>query len=408
MIKSSIKSSLIVLIAATCILSCSINNTKVSGEIKTTNTKYNGHNASWLASSWGISQRVDGGYRLDKSAKSSNWQAGAKQIVKNLPLAGHVITSFTHPAHAYLYTLRTNNRVDVAAIHPDMVPSLKNEKIILDVIDIYRKAGKKVILYLNAAGPSMIKDGSADSDIKRAWEAYYMSQWNGDEGAAWRNLVLGYAERFNGLVDGYWIDNARKLPGDLSNFIATLRSVDPTLSIAVNRSKSYFTDVKGEYIYVDSDGINDSNNTDYKIVKHVPLDEFSDFTAGHVTPLGRGAPPNSWGYEEYTIPDMAQTPWASFKGGKQVLKHAWFPIRERWSVAKTKLVFDVEQAYRFTRSITDNGAAMTWSTTQFKGAMKPDEMKIMIEINNRMTQIPKEVFKSYKRPKGGFLKGTKS
>lgn len=410
MIKSSIQSSLIILIATTCILSCSINGTKGSingskdsGEIKPTSTKYNGDNASWLASSWGISQRVDGGYRLDKSAKSSNWQAGAKQIVKNLPSAGHVITSFTHPAHAYLYTLRTNNRVDVAAIHPDMVPSLKNEKIILDVIDIYRKAGKKVILYLNAAGPSMIKDGSADSDIKQAWKAYYMSQWNGDEGAAWRNLVLGYAERFNGLVDGYWIDNARKLPGDLSKFIATLRSVDPTLSIAVNRSKSYFTDAKGEHIYVDSDGINDSNKTDYKIVKHVPLDEFSDFTAGHVTPLGRGAPPNSWGYEEYTIPDMAQTPWTSFKGDKKVLKHAWFPIRERWSVAKTKLVFGVEQAYRFTRSITDNGAAMTWSTTQFKGAMKPDEMKIMIEINKRITQVPKSKFKPYKRPQGAYL-----
>lgn len=405
MLNRKIKWSLLLLITTTSIFSCSINGKNTTGLAKNTDTDYqsNERNADWLAGSWGISQRVDGGYRLDKSAKSSNWQAGAKQIVKKLPSAGHVITSFTHPAHAYLYTLRKNNRVDVAAIHPKMVPTLENEKIIFDVINVYRKAGKKVILYLNAAGPSMITDGSADSDIKRAWQQYYKSQWNGDEGAAWRNLVLGYAERFNGLVDGYWLDNARKLPGDLSKFIAMLRSVDPTLSIAVNRSKEYFTDAKGNPIYVDSDGINDKNKTDYKIIKHVPLDEFSDFTAGHVTPLGRGAPPNSWGYEEYTIPDMARTPWVSYKKGKDVIKHGWFPVRERWSVSKTKRVFEVEQAYRFVRKITDSGAAMTWSTTQKKGYMMPDEMKIMTEINKRMTQVPKAPFKAYKRPKGASL-----
>lgn len=414
--KNKIKWSLLALVATTCILGCNVSSQETVELTKQTNNKnqnqnqnqYSNSNANWLAGSWGISQRVDGGYRLDKSAKSSNWQAGAKQIVKNIPGAGHVITSFTHPAHAYLYTLRKNNRVDVAAIHPKMVPTLENEKIILDVINIYRKAGKKVILYINAAGPSMIKDGGPDSDIKRAWTKYYKSQWSGDEGAAWRNLVLGYAERFNGLVDGYWIDNARKLPGDLSKFIAMLRSVDPTLSIAVNRSKEYFTDVKGNHLYVDSDGINDENKTDYKIVKHVPLDKFSDFTAGHVTPLGRGAPPNSWAYEEYTIPDMAKTPWKNYKENKDVLKHAWFPIRKRWSVAKTDLVFEVEQAYRFVRTITDNGAAMTWSTTQKNGYMMRDEMKIMTEINKRMSQVPKAPFKAYKRPEGASLVKEKS
>lgn len=410
--KNKIKWSLLALVATTCILGCNVSSQETVKSTKQTNNQnqnqHSDSNANWLAGSWGISQRVDGGYRLDKSAKSSNWQAGAKQIVKNIPSAGHVITSFTHPAHAYLYTLRKNNRVDVAAIHPKMVPTLENEKIILDVINIYRKAGKKVILYINAAGPSMIKDGASDSDIKRAWTKYYKSQWNGDEGAAWRNLVLGYAERFNGLVDGYWIDNARKLPGDLSKFIAMLRSVDPTLSIAVNRSKEYFTDVKGNHLYVDSDGINDKDKTDYKIIKHVPLDTFSDFTAGHVTPLGRGAPPNAWAYEEYTIPDMAKTPWKSYQGDKGVLKHAWFPIRKRWSVAKTDLVFEVEQAYRFVRTITDNGAAMTWSTTQKNGYMMPDEMKIMIEINKRMSQVPKAPYKPYKRPKGASLVKAKS
>ncbi|MHA2939046.1 hypothetical protein ACXJY6_12235 [Vibrio sp. RC27] len=360
--------------------------------------------ASWLEGSWGITQRVDGGYKLDASAGSSDWQAGAEEIVANIPAAGHVITSFTHPAHAYLFTLRTNNNIDVAAIHPEMVPAIEHEQIILDVIDIYRDAGKKVILYLNAAGPSMAEE-RGDPEIQEAWEDYFNDEWDGDEGAAWRNLVLGYAERFDGLVDGYWLDNASNLPGELSEFIEMLRSVDPTLAIAVNKSKAYFTDEDGNFLYVDSDGTDDEDDSDYKIVKHVPLNEYGDFTAGHVTPLGRGAPPNSWGYEEYTIPDMAETPWESYDGSNNTLKHGWFPIRNSWSGSNADLVFEVEQAYRFVRTITDDGAAMTWSTTQTDGYMTSDEMDIMIEINDRMTQSPKADYAEYVRPEGAYLVG---
>jgi len=358
---------------------------------------------SWLASSWGVTQRVDAGYKLDETADRSDWVAGAEQIVANIPSAGHVITSFTHPARGYLFTLRENNNVDVAAaIHADMVPTLANEQIIFDVIDVYRKAGVKVILYLNTAGPSMAED-RGDPDIKVAWESYYNSEWDGDEGAAWRDLVLGYAERFDGLVDGYWLDNVSNLPGELSDFIAMLRSVDPTLSIGVNLDKDYFKDDNGDFLFVDSDGRHDKDETDYKIVKHAVNNEYTDFTSGHITPLGQGAPPNSWAYEEYTIPDMVETPWDTYDGSHYALKHAWFPIRDSWSVYSADLVFEVEQAYRFTRTITDGGAAMTWSTTERKGYMSKDEMEIMVEINARMTQRPKEDYEEYDRPRGAKL-----
>lgn len=363
---------------------------------------YSAYNASWLAGSWGITQRVDGGYKLDASADSSDWQAGAKEIVENIPAAGHVITSLTHPAHAHLFTLRSNNNVDVAAIHPDMVPTLENEQIIFDVIDIYREAGKKVILYLNAGGPSMASD-RGDDEIQEAWETYYNSEWDGDEAAAWRNLVLGYVERFDGLVDGYWLDNVNNLPGELSDFMAMLRSVEPTLAIAVNKDKAYFTDDDGNFLYVDTDGLDDDDESDYKIVKHIPLNEYGDFTAGHITPLGQGAPPNSWGYEEYTLPNMAETPWESYDGSSYTLKHGWFPIRDSWSGSTADLVFEVEQAYRFVRTITDGGATMTWSTTQSNGAMPDDEMEIMIEINDRMTRSPKADYEAYERPEGAYL-----
>jgi len=410
MIKNKINLSLFVLFVITALSSCGGNertDDSSGGNSGDSLGEISEYNANWLASSWGVTQRVDGGYKLDASAGSSNWQDGATEIVTKIPSAGHVITSFTHPAHAYLYTLRTNNKVDVAAIHPDMVPTLENEQIIFDVIDIYRKAGKKIILYLNAAGPSMAAE-RGDPEIQEAWEAYYVSEWDGDEGAAWRNLVLGYAERFDGLVDGYWLDNASNLPGSLSDFVDMLRSVDPTLTIAVNKSKAYFTDDEGNFLYVDSDGLDDPDETDYKIIKYAPTNAYSDFTAGHITPLGQGAPPNSWGYDEYTIPEMAATPWDTYEdSGIDTLKHAWFPIRDSWSGSSAELMFEVEQAYRFVRKITDGGAAMTWSTTQKRGYMPADEMEIMVEINDRMTQSPKADYELYVRPEGAYLVGEK-
>ncbi len=63
-----------------------------------TDYPYSEYNASWLAGSWGITQRIDGGYKLDASANSSDWVAGANEVVANIPSAGHVITSFT-PLH---------------------------------------------------------------------------------------------------------------------------------------------------------------------------------------------------------------------------------------------------------------------------------------------------------------------
>jgi len=399
-IKDKIKFSLFALTITFGLFACAGSDSNNSDDISD-------RRASWMAGNWGVTHRVDGGYKLDNSAGSSDWQAGAEEIAKNIPNASYVITSFTHPAHGYLFTLRTNNNLDVSDIHADMVPTLENEQIILDVIDIYRNAGKKVILYLNLGGPSMAAERN-DPDIQAAWEAYYESEWDGDEGAAWRNLVQGYAERFDGLVDGYWLDNANNLAGEVSDFIEMLRDIDPTLSIAFNSSKNYFTDDDSNYLYVDSDGLDDEDEKDYKIVKHLVSNEYMDFTNGHVTPLGQGAPPNSWAYEEYTIPHMIETPWDTYDdtdSDTYGLKHGWFPIRDSWSGSSAELMFDVEQAYRFVRTITDGSAAITWSTTQKRGAMPDDEMDIMIEINDRMTQSPKVDYVEYERPAGAYLVG---
>ena len=365
-------------------------------------------NADFLSGSWGVRFNVNGGIRLDQT-DDYQWVAGAQQIVDNLPAVGHVITNFTHPAHGYYYTLRDNPYVDVAnEIHPGMVPSLANEQIILDAINIFKSAGKKVILYVNGAGPSVIQGNidATEAGIITGWQNYYTNNFNGDEGLAWQNLARGYFERFEALgVDGYWIDNLSNLPGDLDAFIAMIRDVHPNAAIATNLTKSYIKDDNGEDILVDSDATIDEDPTDYRVFFLEANDPHMDFTAGHPTPLGQGAPPNSWAYEEFTFPLIIENPWSSYDGSKQTLKHYFCPIRDRWSVASADLVFEVEQAYRFARTFTDAGAAITWSTTITDGFITSDEMTIMQEINNRMLQTPKPDYIPYVRPVGAYLVG---
>jgi hypothetical protein len=363
--------------------------------------------ADFLSGSWGVRFNLNGGIRLDNTS-NYDWVAGAQEIVDNLPNVGHVITNFTHPAHGYYYTLRDNPYVDIANdIHPAMVPTIENEEIILDVISIFKNAGKKVILYVNAGGPSNLQsDSDEELEIKAAWEAYCNANFDGDTGLGWKTLAKGYFERFKGLADGYWIDNLSSLPDvEVSDFVAMIREVDPNVAIATNLTKSYLKDGNDNKIEVDSDGINDEDPTDYNIFLLEANDPYMDFTAGHPTPLGQGAPPNSWAYEEFNFPLITESPWSSYDESKQTLKHYFIPIRERWSVASADLVFEEEQAYRFVRTFTDALATMTWSTTITNGFISDDEMSIMQEINNRMVQSTKPDFVPYVRPKGAFLVG---
>ena len=364
-------------------------------------------NAASLSGSWGVRLNLFGGFRLDNTSNDFDWVGGAQEIVDNLPAVGHVITNATHPAHGYYYTLRDNPYVDIAnEIHPAMVPTLENEQIILDIIDVIKASGKKVILYLNGAGPGHLQGSSAvELEILAAWEAYYNLEFDGDEALAWRTLVKGYVERFDGLADGYWLDNLVNLPGELSDFVGVLREVDPNLIIFTNGDPNFVMNEINEPIYVDSDEINDQDTTNYLVRNFKISDPYMDITGGHPTPLGQGAPPNSWAYEEFLFPLIVEKPWGSYDGSKEALKHYFCPIRDRWSVASADLQFEVEQAYRFVRTLTDAGAAITYSTTQTGGLITDDEMAIMQEINDRMMQSPKPDFEPYVRPEGAYLVG---
>lgn len=364
--------------------------------------------AAFLSGSWGATFPVFGGERLDvEVAGGYNLVSGAQELVDELPTVGHVITNLSYFAHSHYFPMSKNSYVDIATeIHPSIVPSSPNDEIIFDVLKIFKEADKKIILYI-----STNYFERADAEIQNAWEAYYTTKFDGDEYAAYENLIKGFIEEVKDYADGYWLDTTSLLANDgkLDEFVAMIKETDPGAAVSANYQKNYFVDENNDFILVDTDGVDDTNATDYKIVLHEPLNALQDFTNGHVTPLGQGAPPNSFGYEEYTIPNMVAEPWFDFEG-KSVLKHAWFPVRKRWHVPTQPLVFEVEQAYRFAKRIKDGNAAITFANTIENGGsnaghMMADEMAIMKEINKRLLMNPVPIYESYVRPNGASLVG---
>ncbi|WP_430934176.1 hypothetical protein [Saccharicrinis sp. 156] len=372
-----------------------------------------------LQGSWGARLYVRGGETLDDYVKPDSdggrgydYVAGAKEIIISYPTMGHIVTNATNNAKAHLWTLRTNENVDVvmgasgSVIDEEFVPSLANEHVIIDVINEFKNANKIVILYLNGMSPAE----RATADGAAAWNKYVDNYFGGNEHKAWMNLCEGYIKRFAKMgVDGYWIDAFSSYPGDdteREEFVQMIRNVDPDIMISTNYEKDYFTDENGVQLKVDSDGVDDAKDIDYKIIKLTARDPWSDFTAGHITPLGQGAPPNSWAYEEFTVPDIQSSPVTSYDGSKQATKHLFLPIRSTWSSEKSNLMFEGEQAYRFVKNITDAGGAVTFSTTtDTDGTTMEDEETVLKYVNQQLeaNAAPSE----YVRPEGAFLVGEK-
>ena len=361
-------------------------------------------NVDWLLGSWGVTFPVFGGERLDAEVASGSELAnGAQELVDELVTVDYVITNLSYFAHSHYFPMSANTNVDVAnEIHPSMVPSAANDEIIFDVLQIFKNSGKKIILYIST---NYLDRASAET--KASWLAYYTNNFGGNEYLAYRDLIQGFVENVKDFADGYWFDTTGELiaDGNYDDFVDMFREADPTALMGCGGGS--YLEIDGATVYVDSDGIDDEDPIDYKIFLNTPSGT-EDFTKGHVTPLGQGAPPNSWAYEEFTIPDMVAEPVVE-KDGKPVVKHAWFPIRKRWHVPSQPIVFGTEDAYRFVRRITDAGAAMAFATTTDdkvrKGHMMTDEMTIMKEIDRRLRMEPEPDYIPYTRPPGARLVG---
>jgi len=366
------------------------------------------HPAQWLAGSWGVTFPVFGGERLDEEvADGYDHRAGAQEIVDELPAVGHIICNLSYFAHSHYFTLRLNDNLDVATeIHESLVPSLENEQIIFDVLQTFKDAGKKVILYI-----STNYFDRADDETHEAWVDYYTREFDGDEYAAYRFVVQGFISRIKDYADGYWLDTTTKLKSDghLDDFYSMIRALDPGAAITGGGGNSTLRDENGEEIETESNGFDDEDTVTHVIRIYVPEEEREDFTNGHVVGLSSGMLPTSWAYDEFTIPDMVAAPWVYYDTDSTI-KHAWFPVRENWHVPQKELLAEVEQAYRFVKSITDAKAGITFATTTDngitkKGYMMSDEMAIMKEINNRLLTNPVPAYEPYFRPPGAYLLG---
>ncbi|WP_339881473.1 T9SS type A sorting domain-containing protein [Polaribacter vadi] len=367
-----------------------------------------GHIAAWLSGSWGVTFPIYGGERLDSEVKGGyNYIAGAQEIIDELPATGHIITNLSNFAKSYYFTLRGNENVDIAAeIDESFVPSLENEAIIFDVLQMFRNAGKKNILYISTNYFDRL-----DDETHALWVTYYTNKFAGNEYLAYRDLVQGFILRTKNYADAYWLDTTSALndDGHLEDFVQMIRDAHPGCAVSVTGVGAAYFQKDDEFMLVDSDGLDDEDERDYKIIKFEAVNTYQDFTRGHVTPLGQGAPPNSWAYEEFTIPAMEENPWSTFEGNV-VLKHAWFPMRDKWHVSSANLQFGIEDAYRFAKKLVDAKAGVTFATTindigSGKGFMTPDEMVIMKEINNRLLSNPMPDYEPYVRPEGAYLVG---
>ncbi len=390
-----------------------------------------------LKGSWGGRFYVRGGEDLDEyvaseadGGKAYDYIAGAQEMANNYPTMGHVMTNGTNNANSQLWTLRTNPNVDTvmgaenSVVDEEFVPSLENEQIIIDVINILKTGGKKVILYVNSLSPA----SRATEEGAVAWNNYVDTYFEGDGHAAWMNYCEGYIKRFTELgVDGYWFDafgsyNSNKQPEEddevstfeqRAEFIQMVRNAAPNTMISTNIDKDSFVDENGDLMKVDTDGIDeavgvdgtdDDPNRDYAIIKMTATNPWSDFTAGHITPLGQGAPPNSWAYEEFTVSDIEESSISIYENEKQTLKHLFLPIRATWSSERSDLMFDNDQAYRFAKRITDAGGAVTFSnTTSTDGTTSDDEVEILTFLNEQFELNAEATV--YERPLGAFLVG---
>ncbi|WP_344931021.1 carbohydrate-binding protein, partial [Aquimarina addita] len=365
-------------------------------------------NIEWMEGSWGARLYVRGGANLDQYVddKGYDYVAGAQEMVDKYTTMGHVLTNMTQNARTNRFTLRYNPNVAAkkgnakAIIHEDFVPSEENEQVIIDVIKIFKDAGKKVLLYLNLKEFTEVDTSTAAAN---AWYAYVNQYFDGDEYAARTNLMEGYMKRFKEMgVDGYWLDaaamNERNIP-----LVAMMRELDPNMVFSINTDKSVFKNPDGSNMTVLLDGCNDDDPDPYGVIKYAMNDVEGDFTGGHIFPLGQGGRGDSWAHDEFTIADIQEDNYQLFQG-KNILKHMFMPMRQQWSVANATLRMDNETAYRMTKKITMAGGAITFSGTTTDGTIIADEDAVLTYVNQKMKQNVID-YDPYVRPACSFLVG---
>lgn len=340
---------------------------------------------------------------------NTNPDSAALEIVRELPVVGHVIANLSGFAQGNRFQIRGNTRVDIATeIHPNIVATPEFEERAMNAYKTIHESGRKVILYIAAEHFQKL-----EGEEKVGWLDYCNREFDGDEGAAYRHVIQGFVERTREFADGYWLDHVQPGTENLSKLVGAIREVHPDAILTLNDNFSWIYLGDGKHLRVDSDGVDDEDTTDYLVILYENWNNLSDMTCGHV---GHG-PLTSWAYDEKALPNIEENVWSygiRHNTGYPVLKHLWFPIRGKYHAGNCNIEQNIETMYRWTRRVIDNGGAMTWSTTgeyrkwpnlKPKGMMMPDEMELMKELQARLLSSPMPDYEPYVRPEGAHFVG---
>jgi len=220
-------------------------------------------NLDVISGSWGLGWRLQGGQitntPVDGAAickQFDNFKNKPKYIILNLsnPADGGFWTS----THSILNTLSPNDR---------MTPKI--DQFMYLIKGVKETCGLKVIVYVASEGPAKLLHG-CKGDKKCEARATAVKAWvknkygNSDKDSMIKffanDIMSEYAQKFKGLIDGYWFDHC--IPSLCSTTLVnkSVKSKDPDAIIAYNIASQKAP------IKIDS--------------------KYSDYTSGHPNPIG--------------------------------------------------------------------------------------------------------------------------
>ncbi|MDF7807254.1 Ig domain-containing protein [Pontiellaceae bacterium B12219] len=319
--------------------------------------------ADWLSGKWGIGWR----FRADEKDEIANWNVDTLvSQVKSISGVDYVVFNLSDGAHGDAYIAPHSV---LTAITPSATPD-NDRDLFLEMATAFQAEGIKVMAYIAAQGPAMLKHG-ADSAFDKVlvdgvytsqamdnWSNYVYSVYNiadfADERemykTAYGEVILDeYAARYGSLIDGWWFDN-----GD-ENFDA-------------------------ELVYA----IVKQHNPHVAVTTSEELSLRNDFLSGHPTPLA-----------SYPANDLINLPMLTaieatpegylYKDSQPNLGHMFMALGELWNSGD--IVWPLDQAADWMTRCLNAGGAWTWNVD-----LADDDSMIRADsasfISDLMVEIP--------------------
>ena len=224
------------------------------------------------------------------------------------------------------------------------------------IADALHANGFKVIAYVAAQGPAMLKQGGKsafDRGIYTNNDRYdeecdctpYMKNWSDHVASIYGNsdretlmnafadiIMDEYAARYGDKIDGWWFDQGAH--ANNTRLSETVRRHNPNVVAAFNY---------GQHV---------------PLVNNLPGIE--DYTSGHPNPVKLTPPSSMDNYPMLTSIENTIDGFLEAEGEKS-LGHMFMPLCETWNGIGTSRVWNESQAVEWMARATDANGAWTWN-----------------------------------------------